>query len=120
MTAGLGVPQARVLGLGGERDWLDYKSQCDLSSMRDLAEITKDIGAMMITGGYVIVGADDQGRPSGEVARQIAYQHAHHLGLPVDEISPSERRQRYEAAVKAAQSELSDGKTGLLARRGAH
>lgn len=59
---------ARLLGLGGERDWLDYKSQCDLSSTRDLVEITKDIGAMMITGGYIVVGADDQGRPSGEVA----------------------------------------------------
>jgi hypothetical protein len=58
---------ARLLGLGGERDWVDYKRQCDLSSTRDLVEITKDIGAMMITGGYIVVGADDNGRPAGEV-----------------------------------------------------
>ncbi len=59
---------ARLLGFGGERDWLDYKSQCDLSSTRDLVEITKDIGALMITGGYIVVGADDHGLPAGEPA----------------------------------------------------
>jgi hypothetical protein len=32
-------------------------------------EITKDIGAMMINGGYIVVGADDNGRPAGKVAR---------------------------------------------------
>jgi hypothetical protein len=58
---------ARLLGLQGERDWLDYKSQCDLSSTRDVVEFTKDVGAMMITGGYVVVGADDHGQPSGDV-----------------------------------------------------
>jgi hypothetical protein len=59
---------ARLLGLGGERDWLDFKSQCDLSITRDLVEITKDIGALMITGGYIVVGADDHGLPAGEPA----------------------------------------------------
>jgi len=59
---------AQLLALGGERDWLDFKSQCDLSEKRDLVEITKDIGAMMITGGYLVIGADDHGRPAGEPA----------------------------------------------------
>jgi hypothetical protein len=39
-----------------------------LSSGRDLVEITKDIGAMMITG-YIVVGADDHGLPTGDPAR---------------------------------------------------
>ena len=43
---------------------------------------------------------------TGVDRQQIAYQHANHIGLPVDEISPSERCQRYQDAVKAAQAEL--------------
>ena len=31
-----------------------------------MVEIVKDMGAMMVTGGYLIIGADDQGQPSGE------------------------------------------------------
>jgi hypothetical protein len=38
--------------------------------------------------------------------QQIVYQHARHLGLPVNEVSPSERRSRFEAAVQAAKAEL--------------
>lgn len=38
--------------------------------------------------------------------QQIVYQHANHLGLPVDEVSPCERRSQYEAAMKAAKNEL--------------
>ena len=60
---------ARLLALQGERDWLDYKSRCDLSLTRDVVEITKDIGAMMIAGGYIVVGADDNGQPAGEAAQ---------------------------------------------------
>jgi hypothetical protein len=59
---------AQLLALGGERDWLDFKSQCDLSEKRDQVEITKDIGAMMIAGGYLVIGADDHGRAAGEPA----------------------------------------------------
>lgn len=74
MTSGLPVwagsvdteALAQLLALGRERDWLDCKRQCDLSETRGLVEIVKDMGAMMVTGGYLIVGADDQGQPSGE------------------------------------------------------
>jgi hypothetical protein len=38
--------------------------------------------------------------------QQIVYQHARHLGLPVDSISPMERRQQYEDAVREAQAQL--------------
>lgn len=32
---------------------------------------------------------------------QIVYQHARHLGLPVDSVSPMERQNRLEAAIRA-------------------
>jgi hypothetical protein len=38
--------------------------------------------------------------------QQIVYQHARHLGLPVDPVSPMERRQQYEDTVRAAQEQL--------------
>lgn len=58
-----------LLDLQGEHDWLDHKRQCDLSSARGLVELAKDIGAMMITDGYIVIGADDTGRPAGDIER---------------------------------------------------
>jgi hypothetical protein len=58
---------AYLIGLHSEQDWLDYKRQCDLSSAPAMVELAKDAGAMMITGGYILVGADDRGEPSGDV-----------------------------------------------------
>jgi hypothetical protein len=62
---------AYLLALHGERDWLDYKRQSDLSSTRDLVEFAKNVAAMMISGGYILVGADDHGQPAsaGQPAR---------------------------------------------------
>ena len=58
---------AALLGMGGERDWLDYKRQFDLSTVRGVVDLAKDAGAMMMLGGYVLVGADDNGQPRGDV-----------------------------------------------------
>ena len=58
---------AGLISLGSEADWLDYKQQCDLSSARGVVELAKDAGAMMITGGYVLVGAGDHGEATGDV-----------------------------------------------------
>lgn len=38
--------------------------------------------------------------------QQIVYQHAGHLGLPIDPVSPMERRQQYEDTVRAAREQL--------------
>ena len=57
----------RLLALQSEHDWLDYKRQSDLSSPRGLVEFTKDVRAMMMTGGYILVGADDHGQSTGDV-----------------------------------------------------
>ena len=54
-----------LLDLGAEQDWLDYKESVDLSSARGLSEIVKDIGAMSMMGGYLVVGAKDDGTPAG-------------------------------------------------------
>jgi hypothetical protein len=39
-----------LLDLGGERDWLDYKRQSDLSCTRDLVEFAKDVASADIGG----------------------------------------------------------------------
>lgn len=58
---------ANLLNEGTERDGLDFKSVCDLKNAVDKVELAKDVGAMQMRGGYVVIGADDRGRPTGEV-----------------------------------------------------
>jgi hypothetical protein len=55
-----------------------------------------------------LLKADGALEPYGAAVdrQQIVYQHANHLGLPVPAVSPAERRQHYEAAMKAAKEEL--------------
>ena len=54
-----------LMAEGTEREGLDYKSTCDLGSRRDEVEITKDIGALLLEGGYIVIGANSDGSPSG-------------------------------------------------------
>ncbi len=54
-----------LLAVGTELAWLDYKAECNLSGAAGLVELTKDIGAMSIRGGYLVVGADGNGAPVG-------------------------------------------------------
>jgi hypothetical protein len=55
-----------LLALGGELDDLDFKEYLDLSAQKDKIELVKDFAAMqsISTGGYVVVGATDQGAVS--------------------------------------------------------
>ena len=57
-----------LLAVGVERDDLDFKEHLDLSAGRDKLELVKDFAAMQSipTGGYVVVGADDRGRVTGQ------------------------------------------------------
>jgi Schlafen, AlbA_2 len=50
---------------GAESQWLDFKETGDLSSKEDLVEVAKDVGAMQVDGGFIVVGVDSQGRPTG-------------------------------------------------------
>ncbi|MGH2711759.1 MAG: AlbA family DNA-binding domain-containing protein [Actinomycetota bacterium] len=55
-----------------ESEALDYKSACDLSERRDIVEIAKDVGAMQVRGGFIVVGADDRGTLTGDLTQETA------------------------------------------------
>jgi len=55
----------RLLAEQAEASWLDFKGDADLGDQQALVEIVKDIGAMSMDGGYLVIGADDKGRPAG-------------------------------------------------------
>ncbi len=57
----------RLLSVGLESPTLDYKSACDPSNTDELLEIVKDVAAMQVDGGYLVIGADDHGKPTGSV-----------------------------------------------------
>lgn len=61
-----------LLDVQTELPTLDYKRQCDLSGAAGTVELVKDIGAMGILGGYLVVGADDSGGVTGLPAGQAA------------------------------------------------
>lgn len=50
----------QLLDDGHEWEELDYKRVLDLSTRRDEVELAKDIGAMQVDGGDIVIGA---GRP---------------------------------------------------------
>lgn len=56
-----------LLARKAETDDLEFKSQWDPDQKADLIELCKDIAAMesLPDGGYIIVGVDDHGEPSG-------------------------------------------------------
>lgn len=56
----------------GERDDVDFKLSCDLNNRVELVAITKDIGAMLMEGGYIIVGVDDDGEPGNALDERRA------------------------------------------------
>lgn len=56
----------QLLAYGSESSDLDYKTACDLRSTETKVELAKDVGAMMMAGGYIVFGADDHGRPTGK------------------------------------------------------
>jgi hypothetical protein len=54
-----------LLALQTEYSTLDFKECCDLSKTPDQVELAKDVGAMSVQGGFLVVGVDGQGRPTG-------------------------------------------------------
>jgi hypothetical protein len=52
-----------LLEVGHESEQLDYKQECDLSNRKAAMEIAKDVAAMQVEGGHIVVGADDHGNP---------------------------------------------------------
>jgi hypothetical protein len=58
---------AALLALATEYDDLDYKRMVALSTTREEVEFAKDVGAMNVKGGYIVIGVDDHGSPTGEM-----------------------------------------------------
>lgn len=56
---------SELLRLQTEYSNLDYKSRVDPAVTRDLVELVKDIGAMQVLGGYLLLGVNDDGTLSG-------------------------------------------------------
>jgi hypothetical protein len=58
---------AELLDLQNEHPRLDFKRRIDLKEKADVVELAKDCGAMEAAGGYVVIGADDDGVPTGDM-----------------------------------------------------
>ena len=63
---------ADLLNEGTERAGLDFKARCDLNDAHDKVAIVKDFAAMQLRGGYIVIGADDNGHPTGKVTEAEA------------------------------------------------
>lgn len=58
---------SELLALQTEYPELDFKRTIDLSITRDAVELAKDVGAMQVRGGYIVIGVDQHGAPTGEL-----------------------------------------------------
>ncbi len=61
-----------LMSSGSERTELDFKASCDLNDRKALVEIVKDIAAFAVYGGYLVIGADDHGIPTGHLTEAHA------------------------------------------------
>ena len=77
----------QLLAQGAEGQHLDYKRECDLATKKAQVELARDIACMAAKGGHIVVGALDDGRPSGFVT-------AEHSGL-LDEASVQQQMARW-------------------------
>lgn len=57
---------------GHESDRLEYVAACNLNERRDVVELASEIGALAARGGYLVVGLDDDGRPTGMMDARMA------------------------------------------------
>jgi hypothetical protein len=55
-----------------ESEALDYKAELSLDDTRGLVEFAKDVGAMQVDGGFIVIGADNGGNPTGRVTARDA------------------------------------------------
>ncbi len=97
-----------LLVLAAEYDDLDFKRKLDLSSRRDEVELAKDVGAMQVKGGHVVIGVDGGGVPTGDMDSADA--------SPFDPANLVPKMQRFlEGSLEIASSVLTkDGHTIVL------
>jgi hypothetical protein len=97
-----------------EHEALDYKSAADLSDKDVVLEVVKDIAAFSAAGGYLVIGADDSGKPTAAVSPQ-------HASL-FDESRLRAKVKRYlpePLAIRTASHKI-DGALLVLVHIGAH
>jgi hypothetical protein len=51
---------------------LDYKQTADLASAYGIAQFAKDVAAMQVDGGFIVVGADDRGKTTAKLTSEQA------------------------------------------------
>jgi hypothetical protein len=61
-----------LLAEQAESPTLEYIGDCDLAERRDIVELATEVGAMAAQGGWIVVGVDDRGVPTGQLdARKL-------------------------------------------------
>lgn len=58
---------AELLAEQTEHPTLDYKETLDLSRLDCRLELVRDMAAMMMQGGYIVIGVDNNGKPTGKL-----------------------------------------------------
>lgn len=58
---------AELLAEQAEHPTLDYKETLDLSRLDGRLELVRDMTAMLMVGGYIVVGVDNSGNPAGRL-----------------------------------------------------
>ncbi|WP_409495999.1 helix-turn-helix domain-containing protein [Amycolatopsis sp. cmx-11-12] len=61
-----------LLALETEYPTLDFKSCYDLTEKHDQVDLAKHVGAMSVRGGFLVIGVDGQGKPTGNVTVEQA------------------------------------------------
>jgi hypothetical protein len=59
---------AELLAHGTEYPELDFKRKIDPTTTEDSVELALDVGAMQVRGAYILVGFDNTGAPTGDLA----------------------------------------------------
>lgn len=91
---------AQLLALQTEYPELDYKQNIDLQDRGSTVELAKDVGAMQVRGGYVIVGVNDTGVPTGDLDGADM--------RPFDEASLTQKMLRYLPEPLVIRSRVAD------------
>jgi hypothetical protein len=58
---------SQLLSLGAEYPELDFKSRIDPGEKAGAVQLAKHVGAMRVRGGYIVLGVDDRGNPTGDM-----------------------------------------------------
>jgi hypothetical protein len=57
----------QLLAEGHESESLDYKESLNLEETVDRVELAKDVAAMQVDGGFIVIGTNSHGRPTGRL-----------------------------------------------------